>query len=84
MKRFCLFLFCAGALAAADDPVGRMLDEKLTVAQRNNACFALRGNRSPEVLAAMRGASHRRAVHIAQCATRRAPGRPGWQPGAGA
>ncbi|HXM40904.1 MAG TPA: HEAT repeat domain-containing protein [Bryobacteraceae bacterium] len=56
MKRFCLFLFCAGALAAADDPVGRMLDEKLTVAQRNNACFALRGNRSPEVLAAMRGA----------------------------
>jgi HEAT repeat protein len=56
MKRFCLFLFCAAALAAADDPVGRMLDEKLTVAQRNNACFALRGNRSHEAIAAMRGA----------------------------
>ena len=56
MKRFCLFLFCAGALAAVEDQVGRMLDAKLTVAQRNNACFALRGNRSREVIAAMRGA----------------------------
>jgi HEAT repeat protein len=55
MKRIGLLLFCAGMLAA-DDSVGRMIDEKLTVAQRNNACFALRGNRSPEVLAAMRGA----------------------------
>jgi HEAT repeat protein len=56
MRRFCLFLLCSVVVAAADDPVGRMLDEKLTVAQRNNACFALRGNRSHEVLAAMRGA----------------------------
>lgn len=56
MKLFGLFLFCAGALAAADDPVSRMLNEKLTAAQRNNACFALRGNRSKEVTAAMRGA----------------------------
>jgi len=57
MKRFGFFLLCAGALAAAAvDPVGRMLDEKLTVAQRNDACFALRGNRSHEVVAAMRGA----------------------------
>lgn len=55
MKRLILLLSCAAALAEADDPVGRMLDEKLTVAQRNNACFALRGNRSPEVMAAMRG-----------------------------
>jgi HEAT repeat protein len=56
MKRFILFLFCAGALAAADgDPVGRMLNEKLTAAQRNNACFELRGNRSHEAIAAMRG-----------------------------
>jgi hypothetical protein len=54
MKRIGLFLFCAGALAA-DDQVGRMLNEKLTVAQRNSACFALRGNRSPEAIAAMRG-----------------------------
>jgi hypothetical protein len=33
-----------------------MLDQKLTSAQRNNACFALRGNRSPEAIAALRGA----------------------------
>jgi HEAT repeat protein len=56
MKRFSLFLICAGTLAAAGDPVGRMLDEKLTPAQRNDACFALRGNRSREVIAALRGA----------------------------
>jgi HEAT repeat protein len=55
MKRFGLILVCAGALAAATDPIGRMLDEKLTAAQRNNACFALRGDRSREAIAAMRG-----------------------------
>jgi HEAT repeat protein len=68
MKRFGLFLFCAGVLAAADDPVGRMLDEKLTVTQRNNACFALRGNRAHDVLAAMRGAMASEAVRA--CAAR--------------
>jgi HEAT repeat protein len=68
MKRLGLFLFCAGALAASDDPVGRMLDEKLTVAQRNNACFALRGNRSQEVVAAMRGALASEVVRA--CAAR--------------
>ena len=68
MIRFGFFLFCAGALAAADDQVGRMLDEKLTVAQRNNACFALRGNRSREVLAAMRGALASEVVRA--CAAR--------------
>jgi HEAT repeat protein len=68
MKRVGLFLLCAGALAAADDQVGRMLDEKLNVAQRNNACFALRGNRSPEVMAAMRGALTSQVVRA--CAAR--------------
>ena len=68
MKRIGLFLFCAGALAAADDRVGRMLDEKLTVAQRNNACFALRGSRSPEVVAALRGAMSSGVVRA--CAAR--------------
>jgi HEAT repeat protein len=68
MKRIGLFLFCAGALAAADDRVGRMLDEKLTVAQRNNACFALRGSRSPEVVAAFRGAMSSGVVRA--CAAR--------------
>jgi hypothetical protein len=59
MKQFCVFLICTGALAAAatdtanDDRVARMLDEKLTAAQRNDACFALRGNRSPEVVSAL-------------------------------
>jgi HEAT repeat protein len=67
MKRIGLFLFCAGALAA-DDRVGRMLDEKLTVAQRNNACFALRGSRSPEVVAALRGAMSSGVVRA--CAAR--------------
>ena len=56
MKRLCFFLFCAGALAAPGDPVVRMLDEKLTAAQRNDACFALRGNRSPDAISALRGA----------------------------
>ena len=55
MKHFYILLWCTAALAA-DDPVSRMLDAKLTVAQRNNACFALRGNRSPEAIAALRGA----------------------------
>jgi HEAT repeat protein len=69
MKRFCLFLFSAGALAAADDQVGRMLDAKLNVAQRNNACFALRGNRSNEVIAALRGAMAGDSV-VRACAAR--------------
>ncbi len=56
MRRLCVFVFCAAALAAESDPTGKMLNEKLTGAQRNDACFALRGNRSPEVLAAMRAA----------------------------
>ena len=56
MKWFGLILLCAGVLAAADDPVGRMLNEKLTAAQRNDACFALRGNHSHEAVAALRGA----------------------------
>ncbi|HLY19988.1 MAG TPA: HEAT repeat domain-containing protein [Bryobacteraceae bacterium] len=56
MKRYLCLLICAGTLAAADDTVGRMLNDKLTAAQRNDACFALRGNRAPEAIAAMRGA----------------------------
>ncbi len=53
MKLLPVILFCAGSLAA-DDRLSRMLDEKLTAAQRNDACFALRGDRSPDVLSAMR------------------------------
>jgi len=68
MKRFGFFLFCAAALGAADDPVGRMLNDKLTAAQRNDACFALRGNRSHEAIAAMRGALSSEVVRA--CAVR--------------
>jgi len=56
MKSLLMFLFFAAALAAADDRIARMLDEKLNVAQRNNACYALRGNHSREVIVAMRSA----------------------------
>jgi HEAT repeat protein len=54
MKHVFAVLYFAGALAAAADPVEHMLNEKLTPAQRNDACFALRGDRSPHVVAAMR------------------------------
>jgi len=67
MKRFGFFFLCAAALAA-DDQVGRMLNEKLTVAQRNDACFGLRGDRSHEVIAAMRGALSSEVVRA--CAAR--------------
>jgi HEAT repeat protein len=58
MKHFLIFLLCAGAAAGAatDDLITRMLDTRLTAAQRNNACFALRGNHSPAVIAGMREA----------------------------
>ena len=69
MKKACVFLISAAALAAAtDDRVARMLDEKLTAAQRNDACFALRGNRTPEVISAMRGALSSEPVRA--CASR--------------
>src|ERR1700722_17735536 len=72
MKQFCVILICVGALAAAETSeegrVARMLDEKLTAAQRNDACFALRGNRSPEVISAMRGALASQPVRA--CASR--------------
>ncbi len=55
MKHFYVLMLCAAGLAA-DDPAGRMLDGKLTPAQRNDACWALRGERSRAVLAALRGA----------------------------
>src|ERR1035438_2021938 len=36
--------------------LARMMDPSLTVAQRNNACFELRGSTDPEVVATMRKA----------------------------
>jgi HEAT repeat protein len=56
MKHLLVFLFLAATLAAADDPVSRLLNPKLTASQRNDGCFALRNDHSPAVNAAMRTA----------------------------
>lgn len=54
MKTGFLFLISLNSvLLAGDAAVSRMLDDKLTVAQRNDACYELRGVKSPEVIAAM-------------------------------
>jgi HEAT repeat protein len=42
--------------------IATLLDDKATVAQRNDACYALRGNRSSEVVAALRRTIGDRAV----------------------
>lgn len=48
----CLSIACL-TLSAQDSPASRMLDPKLNIAQRNDACYELRGARSPEVIAAL-------------------------------
>jgi len=48
---FSLLLLCF-ALHAQETNISRMLDAKLNISQRNDACYALRDARSPEVLAA--------------------------------
>src|SRR5438876_555906 len=48
--------------------IATLLDDKATVAQRNDACFALRGNRAPEVMAALRKAVGDKTVRA--CAAR--------------
>lgn len=53
MKSFVCLLTCCSALAASD-ALARLLDAKRSVSQRADACFELRGDRSPAVLAAMR------------------------------
>jgi HEAT repeat protein len=56
MKRILTGFLLTMAAHAADDLPARMLDLKATVAQRNDACFALRGNRSADAIAALRTA----------------------------
>ena len=53
MKRF-TFLLALSCLTlhAQDANITRMLDAKLNISQRNDACFALRDSHSPEALAA--------------------------------
>jgi len=48
--------------------IATLLDDKGTVAQRNDACYGLRGSRSPEVVAALRHAMTDPAVRT--CAAR--------------
>jgi len=48
---FSLLLLCF-ALHAQETNIARMLDAKLNISQRNDACYALRDARSPEALAA--------------------------------
>jgi HEAT repeat protein len=48
----CLNAACL-TLSAQDSPASRMLDPKLNIAQRNDACYELRGAHSPEVIAAL-------------------------------
>ena len=53
MKRLVAGLVLAAAAHASDDALARMLDEKAPVAQRNDACYALRGQRSERDIAAV-------------------------------
>ena len=62
-----LFVF-GGIVHAADANIERMFDAKLSGAARNDACYLLRGDRSPEVLQAMRGGLNVEAVQA--CAAR--------------
>jgi len=61
MKRFLVGLVLTAAAWGSDeqaasmlDQKALMLDQKASVAQRNDACYALRGNRSAEVIAGLR------------------------------
>ena len=60
-------LACVGAYAQ-DSATERMLDSKLNVAQRNNACYELRGSGTPETIAAMARALQ--SPEVLSCAAR--------------
>jgi len=68
--RLALLFITLGSFSihAEEIPVSRMLDDKLTVAQRNDACFELRGVHSPAVTAALKRALADQAVR--SCAAR--------------
>jgi len=55
MKRCWMILFCSTLLSGRDS-IDKLLDPKANSTQRNDACYALRGDRSAEVVAAMRAA----------------------------
>ena len=56
MRYLVAALILAAAAHASDDALARMQDEKATVAQRNDACYALRGQRSARDVAAFQKA----------------------------
>src|SRR5580698_7456500 len=60
-----LFLALATSAFAATD-LDRFLDPKLDYTPRNTACFALRGNKEPEVIAIMRASLAN--INLQQCA----------------
>src|SRR6476660_6422637 len=68
--RIALLIVTLGSFSihAEDARASRMLDEKLTVAQRNDACFELRVVHSPAVTAALKSALADQAVR--SCAAR--------------
>jgi HEAT repeat protein len=69
MKTAILFLSVASlALEARDSSLFRMMDEKLNVAQRNDACYELRGAHSPEAIQALSDALESPVVRA--CAAR--------------
>ena len=65
-----ILVFSAACLAspAQDGSAARMLDPKLNVAQRNNACYELRGAASPESIAALARALE--TPNVRSCAAR--------------
>ena len=69
MKITCLLFSLVCLAARAEDfATERMLDPKLNVAQRNNACFELRGSGSPETIAALSRALE--TPEVRSCAAR--------------
>jgi HEAT repeat protein len=69
-----LFLMISVVLCADDAVVSRMLDDKLNVAERNDACYALREDHSPEAVAGFARALVRPAVRACAARNLRAAG----------
>jgi HEAT repeat protein len=63
----CLSVACL-TLSAQDSLASRMLDPKLNIAQRNDACYEMRGARSPEAIAALAHALE--SPQVRACAAR--------------
>jgi len=60
--------FACIAARAQDSASARLLDPKLNVSQRNNACYELRGSRSPEIIAVLARALE--TPEVRSCAAR--------------